>query len=207
MDILRQNIAKNITALRQASKMTQAELAQKLNYSDKAISKWERASSIPDVAVLKQIADLFHVSVDYLLENHSINEIEENISHRVRANNHLVISLLSGVLVWFIATMAFVCLNLILGSSAYLWLIYVFAVPATIIVLLVFNSLWGRARNNYALISVLTWTLLIAVYFLLLLFYASLKFRLIFLIGIPTQILIILWSRLKFRKKRPSSPQ
>ena len=61
-------IAQNITALRQSHKMTQIELAEKLNYSDKAVSKWERGESIPDVIVLKTIADLFGVSLDYLLE-------------------------------------------------------------------------------------------------------------------------------------------
>ena len=61
-------IAKNITALRQNRKMTQAELAEKLNYSDKAVSKWERGESVPDVLVLKSIADMFGVSLDYLLE-------------------------------------------------------------------------------------------------------------------------------------------
>ena len=57
MEDLKPVIAKNITALRQQARMTQSELAERLNYSDKAISKWERAESMPDVAVLKTIAD------------------------------------------------------------------------------------------------------------------------------------------------------
>ena len=65
-------IAKNITALRQNHKMTQIELAEKLNYSDKAVSKWERGESVPDISVLKQIADLFGVTVDYLLGRQDI---------------------------------------------------------------------------------------------------------------------------------------
>ena len=69
MEDLKQILAKNITALRQASRMTQLELAEKLNYSDKAISKWERGESIPDVTVLKAIADLVGVTLDYLLED------------------------------------------------------------------------------------------------------------------------------------------
>ena len=59
-------IANNIIELRKSKKWTQIELAEKLNYSDKAISKWERAESLPDVTVLQQIAALFSVSVDYL---------------------------------------------------------------------------------------------------------------------------------------------
>ena len=67
MDQIKQNVAKNIARLRTSAHLTQAELAQRLCYSDKAVSKWERAESIPDISVLKQIADLFGVTVDYLI--------------------------------------------------------------------------------------------------------------------------------------------
>ncbi len=71
MQDLKPIIAKNIAELRKAASMTQIELATRLNYSDKAVSKWERGESIPDVGVLKEIADLFEVRVDYLLtEDH-----------------------------------------------------------------------------------------------------------------------------------------
>ena len=60
-------IAKNIADLRLANGMTQLELAERINYSDKAVSKWERAESMPDIAVLTEIADLFQVSLDDLV--------------------------------------------------------------------------------------------------------------------------------------------
>ena len=68
MDELRSIFAENVAALRRAAGMTQLQMAERLNYSDKAISKWERGESIPDVAMLKAVADLFSVPVDYLLE-------------------------------------------------------------------------------------------------------------------------------------------
>ena len=67
MENIKQIVAKNIADLRRASGLTQMEFAEKLNYSDKAVSKWERGDSLPDVAVLKQIADLFQVTLDYLV--------------------------------------------------------------------------------------------------------------------------------------------
>lgn len=67
MDELKVIIAENIQSLRRDAGMTQAALAEKLNYTDKAVSKWERGESVPDVAVLRDIADLFGVTVDYLL--------------------------------------------------------------------------------------------------------------------------------------------
>ena len=70
MEEMKKTVAANIAELRKFNHMTQAELADKLCYSDKAISKWERGESIPDVFTLKQVADLFSVTVDYLLTDH-----------------------------------------------------------------------------------------------------------------------------------------
>ena len=61
-------IGKNIAELRKSSGLTQLELAEKLNYSDKSVSKWERGESLPDIVVLKSVADLFEVTLDYLVE-------------------------------------------------------------------------------------------------------------------------------------------
>lgn len=110
MDDLRKIIASNIVALRRSGKLTQGELAEKLNYSDKAVSKWERAESMPDIAVLKQIADMFGVTVDYLLsEQHSASQIvmKKELTHSVK-RNRVIISMLSASLVWLIATIVFV---------------------------------------------------------------------------------------------------
>ncbi len=71
MEDLKQIIAANMTELRKEMNITQAELADQLGYTDKAVSKWERAESIPDVITLKQLADLFGVTLNYLVEaNH-----------------------------------------------------------------------------------------------------------------------------------------
>ena len=67
MEDLKKIIARNIVDLRRANNMTQLELAEKLNYTDKAVSKWERGESLPDISVLKTIADLFGVKIDYLV--------------------------------------------------------------------------------------------------------------------------------------------
>ena len=58
MEDLKLIIAKNIVMLRRRDGMTQFELAQRLNYSDKAVSKWERGESVPDIAVLKALTDI-----------------------------------------------------------------------------------------------------------------------------------------------------
>ena len=98
MEEIKQIAAKNIAALRIESKMTQLELAEKLNYSDKAVSKWERGESIPDVITLKAIADMFGVTVDYLITEHSENE-KLPVNRHTR-NNHIMIALISVAAVW-----------------------------------------------------------------------------------------------------------
>ena len=74
MDELKLIFASNLIRLRTAAGMTQAELGEQLNYSDKSISKWERGEAIPDAAVLKRMSEIFGVTVDYLLDEHDAGQ-------------------------------------------------------------------------------------------------------------------------------------
>lgn len=199
MEELKTIIAKNIVDLRKSRNWTQAELAQKLNYSDKAVSKWERAESVPDVTVLKEIVDLFQVSMDYLVEaEHAGSADTFPAVSAVRQRNRLIIALLSTALVFLIATTVFVCLELYsvrIGQPA--WMIYLYVLPVASVVGLVFNSIWGRKRVNFIIITVLVWSILLDVY----LTFLSRNIWLIFLIGIPAQVIILLWAN--FRHKGP----
>ena len=190
---LKSVVAKNIIDLRKASNWTQTELAEKLNYSDKAVSKWERAESLPDITVLKRIADLFLVSVDYLLE--AEHKPAKGMSHTVSKltrRNHIIITSLSTMLVFLIATVVFVVLGL-LSVDFPIWLAYVYALPAAAIVLIVFNSIWGRRVFNFVFITLLVWSILLCIY----MSFPKDDIWLIFLIGIPAQIIILLWGKLK----------
>lgn len=196
MHDMKQVIAQNITALRQSHKMTQIELAEKLNYSDKAVSKWERAESIPDVLVLKTIADLFGVSLDYLLEKeHSeITEpapVKSVSSQRMRT----IVTMLSVLIGWFVATLCFVVMDIIWPGLGGKWLPFVYAVPVSMIVWLVFNSLWFNRRRNYLIISLLMWSCLLAL--LLTFVVADIFAWQLLLLGIPGQIAIAMWSRFR----------
>ncbi len=197
MDELKLIIATNIAALRKAREMTQFELAERLNYSDKAVSKWERGESIPDVAVLKQIADLFSVTVDYLLtDDHSSQKEQPGIISR---RNRYYIMGLSILLVWFIATLAFVVCDLAQVQASLHWLSFVYALPVSAVIWLVFNSLWFNRRINWIIISSLMWTFLVAVYLTVLTIGSNLW--LIFILGIPGQAIIYLWSGIRYKKK------
>lgn len=194
MDDLKSIIAANISELRRQNGITQLELAERLNYSDKAVSKWERGKSYPDVATLKELAELFSVTVDYLLQaEHPQEKTTRREYTRRQKRNRLLITAISCVLVWLIATFVFVNIDLLTTGLYGHWLTFVYAVPVTAIVLLIFNSIWGRPRWNFAIISVLMWSLLAAFYLTML----PLNLWLLFLVGIPGQIIILLWAGIR----------
>ena len=194
MEDYKRIIANNITELRKAVPLTQAELAQRLNYSDKAVSKWERGESIPDVLVLKQIADLFGVTVDYLLEDvHPLKATMQSVPRQLK-KNRLLITGLSCMLVLLIATFVYVILGLSTNVGR-LWLSYVYCVPICSIILIVFNSIWGKTKLNFVFITVLVWGILASVYLTI----GDYSKWLIFVIGIPAQVIILMWSGIKAR--------
>ena len=199
---LKSVIAGNIADLRRKHKMTQMDLAEKLNYTDKAISKWERGESIPDVLVLKSIADLFGVTVDYLLEDVHAEPVQENTldaeeekrHHSIRARGF--VTGMSVLLVWLVATVVFVIFDMVPEGITAHWIIFIYAVPASMILWLVMNSIWFNRRWNYPIISLLMWSILASVYISVWQF-AMYNAWIIFMLGIPGQAIIVMWSRLK----------
>ena len=199
MEDLKQIISQNIVALRRESGMTQIELAEKLNYSDKAVSKWERGESIPDITVLKAIADLFGVTVDYLIkgehkDSDRKSEKPDEATLARRARKHAMITSMSVILVWVIATILFVILDVALSDTYAHFLAFAYALPASCIVWLVFNSMWHNRRLNFAIISLMMWTLLVSIH--LSVIAGGINLWQIYLLGIPGQIIILLWSKI-----------
>jgi transcriptional regulator with XRE-family HTH domain len=198
MEELKLIIAKNIADLRKKNGMTQAEFAEKLNYSDKAISKWERGESVPDIATLKQIAEMFGVTIDYLLEeDHTKADALMDTLRRDRKRNNIIITLLSFMLVWLLATIIYVSLTYI-PDVASPWHSYVYALPISLIVLLVFNCIWGKRKWTFVLVSLLVWTILAATFII---GFGDINWS-VFLIGVPAQIIVLLWSHIRMRKKQ-----
>ncbi len=192
-------IAKNISALRQEEGLTQLELAERLNYSDKAVSKWERGESIPDVTVLMEIAQMFGVTLDYLVQSEHKSEIKKIKNLRI-IHNHAFITGISIALVWLLATLAFVVVDSASVPTNLHWLAFIYAVPTSFIVWLIFNSIWFNSRRNFAIITLLVWSCLAAFYVSFLVFGHNLW--LIFLLGIPAQVIIVMWSRIKVKRQK-----
>lgn len=189
---IKQNLAINIAKYRKSLNLTQAELAEKLNYSDKAVSKWERGEAVPDLYVLKQLADFYGVKIDTLLEEPKTEKIKtfRNISKK-----RALIGLCSAGLVWLVAICCFAFIDIIIPSISHTWMSFVFAIPVTLIVLLILTSVWGKTITNTIIISLLIWTAILAVYLTLYFLLPSPPKTLweLFLIGIPLQGLTIFW--------------
>lgn len=191
MDTLKQNVATNITELRKTQNLTQAELAARLNYSDKSVSKWERGESLPDIGVLKQIADMFDVTVDYLLCEHDSPEQAQYRIDKTRRTNQIIIAVLAVVIVWIAVTVVYIY-GMLYADRTNLWTLFVWAMPVSCLVSLYYNRAWGSRKIKFWILTVLVWSLLAAL-FVQTLAYAPWP---LFIIGIPAQIALILWLKI-----------
>ncbi len=192
MEDIKSNVAKNITELRILNNMTQMELAEKLNYSDKTISKWERAESSPDISVLVEMADLFGVTLDYLVRTENIEETVVEHKNKSAKYNRRAVSYVAEGGGWIIAIFAFIITTLITNQMSFQWLYFVYALPVVLIVKLIFNSIWFNPRHNYLIVSALMWSILATIHITFL--YFKVNVALIYLLGVAGQIVIILWS-------------
>jgi Predicted transcriptional regulators len=191
MSDLKQIIARNIATLRKESRMTQVELAEKTNYTDKAVSKWERGESLPDIEVIKTIADQFGVTLDYLVQEEHKEADKPARQHARITNNRIVITCMAVSGVWLVAAILFFFMNM--RGFVETWKLFAGAVPASFVILLIFNAIWGKKLFNHIILSFLVWTMLAFAYAMAL--GSNLVF--IFCIGVPLQVLIILWSRIR----------
>ena len=199
-------LGSNIASYRKRERLTQAGLAEKLNYSDKAVSKWERGESMPDVLTLVQIAELFEISVNDLLTDPNclpeeksamVGRMEKAVEKTLkRKADKLSILGLSSLLVWSVALLLFVIISSLDIPRS--WIAFIYAIPANAIVLLSLLSAWRDFRWNKTLVSILVWGGILSIYVSLLMF-VSFNIWKLFLMGIPGQLAVLLWFRL-FRK-------
>lgn len=190
-DLLKSRIAQNITFYRELSGDTQLELAEKLNYSDKSVSKWERADGIPSIFVLTRIADLYGITVNDLLA-----EQPQKPSRPTKNRyNHFIITLMSFGLVWLVATFIFVILKIAFPTfpAGY---VYLFAIPANAIVAIVFTCLWWQRITRFFSICVLIWSSVVC----LVVCVPLENMHLFYILAGVFQVLVVLWFMMKKNK-------
>ncbi|MCQ2387675.1 MAG: helix-turn-helix domain-containing protein [Clostridia bacterium] len=187
-------LASNLVKLRLKNNLTQSDIAEKLNYSDKSVSKWEQGAATPPIDTLKRLAEMYNVSVDFLLTESTDEEFDKiaNIKDsQANKTNKIIITLLAIVFVWLFALLTFFYYTRV--NVARPWKIFIFAVPLSMITLLIFNKIWGKRENIFIIVSALIWSIITYIYIR----YLDLNLWMVFIIGVPLQIATILWSQLK----------
>ena len=199
MEELKLIVASKLIKLRQEAGMTQAELGEKLNYSDKTVSKWERGESIPDAFVLTRLARIYGTTVDFLLSEGEpwMDPVEKQRRlEREQAPkfSSTVVTLVAIMGIWTMAVLMFVIFWLMLDELV--WLIFATAVPISLVTLLVLNSVWNKGRHNLIIVMALVACVAALVY----LFLLPHNPWQIFLVLVPAEVLVVLCFHIRIRK-------
>ena len=190
MDDLKVITASNIINLRTAKGMTQAELGELLSYSDKSVSKWERAEAVPDAYVLKKMSEIFGVTVDYILNSHDSWEKPESFKKAERGFRSKVITAVTIAGIWTLAFLVYI-IGWLLESNW--WLLFIYALPVSLITFLVLNSVWESGKNNRHIIYALVASIFLTIY----LTFVSYNPWQILLLIIPAELIVFLSFRIK----------
>ncbi len=195
-------IATNIAAYRKASSLTQAELADKLGYSDKSVSKWEQGNGLPDATNLVNMAEIFGCTVNDLVEPH-VGPIKPQKKKWLDFTNKNLIILLAFGASWVVAVLVFVILKLVFPDMPRTWLAFVYAVPVSAITVLVLSCVWHFRVLRFLSVTAIIWSVLLCLY----LSFLPQNYWMIFLIGIPSQILTVIAFTLARRIKKKQNKQ
>ena len=182
MDDIREIVAKNIVTLRKKSGLTQVELAKKINFSDKAVSRWEKGEVLPDVETLQKLSEVFNVSISSILEIK--DDLQKNKS--VKLTKKDVLSQVFLICeIWSIIAVIYSYFNLSRGMN--LWQIFVWGIPATSLFLILQTRKKQNNISSFVYGTIFVWSFITCV------FLTRLKYNpwYIFLLGIPLQGMLI----------------
>ena len=195
MDNLKHIFAKKLLKLRTDAGMTQSELGDKLSYSDKTISIWERGEAIPDATVLKKISRIFRISVDSLLDNDDSTAEAAPAAAGGETVSFRAVTRTTVIGIWTLAVLVFAVLWI---CDIIFWMIFIYAIPVTLITLLVFNSIWHHGKGNVWIVAALVLSLILVVYLAFLPWKNPWQ---LFLVALPAEFLVFSSFHLKKRRK------
>ena len=196
MENVKEIIADNLVALRKSRRMTQQELAEKLNYSDKAISRWEHAETLPDIETLCKICEIYGVKFEYLLQKEQPNKNPYVVKNDFPGR--ILITFIIMCSVWTAATLAYTYINAIFNVKV--WTIFIWAIPFSAFLCEVCNAIFFKNKAFACVVfSVASWTTILALYL------QTLKYNtwMLFIMGVPLQALIILVTVFRYKSVDP----
>ena len=195
MEELRKIIGKNLSELRKNKGLTQLELAEMFNYTDRAVSKWENGDTLPDIEILYNLCEFYGVTLDYLTHEENYSFVKKN--RETPFKSKIWITALISSLMWLLATVTFVIS--LLSKTQPLWQAFVWAVPASAFMVIILNRIYFRNRLVYFLFwSLFVWSILVSVH---LSFLPSYNVWPIYLLGVPAQATLFIWLNIKVVKK------
>ncbi len=207
----KKRVGNNISYYRKANGLTQSALAEKLNYSDKAVSKWERGESFPDIYVLYNMSQLFMCSVnDIIGQEDKENIIDEKLNDIIKQKQfrRIMITSLSVGLVWLVASVIYFVTDLIINGIYSLEhndlsIVFMYAVPVSFIITLIFSKLWGRIWQQAVSVSGILWSSVISltVSFNVFNFAVNSAYKIFIAAGV-FQILIVLWYLMRKKSEK-----
>lgn len=187
-------VAKNLTMLRKNKGLTQVELAEMLNYSDKAVSRWEHGETLPDINVLYELCDFYGITMNDLVdENCQVAEIDAQAENNAR-KYRIWLGILTASVVWLFATVMFVY-SQIASKSGY-WIAFIWAIPVSFLFL---QYLCRNVFNwivKFVLTSISIWATITGMYLHMLVTY-QVNLWMVYIIGVPVQALVFLWQKMR----------
>ncbi|HBM99645.1 MAG TPA: hypothetical protein DD384_00090 [Firmicutes bacterium] len=195
MDELASIVAENLISLRKERHLTQQELAEKIGYSDKLVSKWELGKAIPTVDKLMQLSSFYGVSLDAIVTKDGCKRITGNKQKDKNMTNKVVIMAMAATFILFVAVAVFI--NSLFTDSNPNWIVFLYIIPAIGLIDGVLDfRFYGKNLALWILLSIFIWGLLLSVAIHFYYYYKQNIFY-ILLIGIPLQIVVALFSQFK----------
>lgn len=186
---IKEILAENLVALRKAHHLTQNELAEKLNYSDNTISRWEHAEITPGIESLAQIAKVYDIPIETLLKENATEQIQKQV--KVKFANGISSNLLFVCLIWLVAAVSYIYIQSYRHQNR--WVIFVWAVPLSSLVMIFYSLRYRFKLLVFLFTSGAIWSGLAAIYLSLLPY----NVYLVFIIGLPAQAAIAVWTFLR----------
>ena len=184
MENVKAIVSHNLLRLRKENNLTQAELAKKISYSDKAISRWESGEVVPDLETIYALSEVFNVPVSQITETHTEEREEENLKSGI--GQKVLSQIFLCCEIWFILTALYVYLKLSYQTNV--WQLFVWSVPACMMVLWLFNRKENLNILLFIYSSIFVWSFITCVYLHL----AESNPWYIYFIGIPSQGLLVI---------------
>ncbi len=162
-------IASNLVKYRKQAGLSQLQLAKKLNYSNKNISKWENGETTPSVFVLKEIAQVYNISLDdFFCEEIKVQDQQidikiEKAKKRSKTIFNYTMLLLANAIMFTVSAMIIYILSLVGVQGFNIWLLLLYMTPFSMLSVYIFIRVLYHISDLISL-SLIGWLICLSLY-------------------------------------------